>query len=74
MPLSERRRNVNGPLPKSLEARCREWIDTPPQYRMSCPACAKPQPYGKPNAGYVHGRGCFLVTNAYGFVFGDLGR
>ena len=52
---------MNAPLPRSLESRSREWLDTPPLYRTECPSC------GSATAGTnsrTHGRGCWLLLNA----------
>ncbi len=59
-------------LPRSLESRAREWINTPPQYRGSCPSCGAR--YGHANTtsgiGFEHGRGCWVKIHRLGLVFG----
>ena len=66
---------MNPDLPQSLESRAREWIDTPPQYRASCPACGARYGFTPDNnLGFMHRTGCWVSSNAHELVFGTLGK
>jgi hypothetical protein len=58
-------------LPRSLEDRSREWINTPPQYRDVCPGCGARYGYtADDRLGFEHGVGCWTKANAHDLVFG----